>query len=65
MSPRDGQRAKTSCCIGARAIENGMTVLGVDQYAPGCFIGHSAAFAPDGAVLGALGEGDGLLTITI
>lgn len=54
-----------STLLCARAIENGMTVLGVDQYAPGCFIGHSAAFAPDGAALGALGEGDGLLTITI
>ena len=42
-----------------------MAVLGVDQYAPGCFIGHSAAFAPDGTARGALGEGDGLLTITI
>ena len=49
----------------ARAIENSMAVLGVDQYAPGCFIGHSAAFAPDGTARGALGEGDGLLTITI
>lgn len=49
----------------ARAIENHMTVLGVDQSAPGCFIGHSAAFAPDGTTRGALGEGDGLLTITI
>ena len=49
----------------ARAIENHMTVLGVDQYAPGCFIGHSAAFAPDGTARGALDEGDGLLTITI
>lgn len=49
----------------ARAIENGMTVLGVDQYAPGCFIGHSAAFAPDGCTLGALDEGSGLLNITI
>lgn len=49
----------------ARAIENGMTVLGADQYAPGRFIGHSAAFAPDGTTLGALGEGCGLLTIHI
>ena len=49
----------------ARAIENNMTVLGVDQYAPGCFVGHSAAFAANGCTLGALEEGDGLLTITI
>lgn len=49
----------------ARAIENGMTVLGADQYAPDRFIGHSAAFAPDGTTLGALGEGCGLLTIHI
>ena len=42
-----------------------MTVLGVDQSAPDCFIGHSAAFAPDGTTRGALDEGDGLLTITI
>lgn len=49
----------------ARAIENRMTVLGVDQYAPGCFVGHSAAFAPDGTVRGALDEGCGLITITI
>lgn len=49
----------------ARAIENGMTVLGADQYAPDRFIGHSAAFAPDGTTLGALEEGCGLLTIHI
>lgn len=49
----------------ARAIENNMTVLGVDQYAPGCFVGHSAAFAANGCTLGALEEGNGLLTITI
>ena len=49
----------------ARAIENRMTVLGVDQYAPGCFVGHSAAFAPDGTVRGALDAGCGLITITI
>nr|WP_297171435.1 nitrilase-related carbon-nitrogen hydrolase [uncultured Agathobaculum sp.] len=49
----------------ARAIENSMMVLGVDQYLADCFIGHSAVFAPDGTVCGALGEGDGLLTITI
>lgn len=48
----------------ARAIENGMTVLGVDQYALGRFIGHSAAFAPDGTTLGSLYEGSGLLTIS-
>lgn len=49
----------------ARAIENGVTVLGADQYAPDRFIGHSAAFAPDGTTLGALEEGCGLLTINI
>ena len=49
----------------ARAIENSMPVIGVDQYAPDCFIGHSVAFASDGSTLGALEEGDGLLTITI
>lgn len=49
----------------ARAIENNMTVLGVDQYIPDCFIGHSVAFAADGYTLGALEEGNGLLTITI
>ena len=49
----------------ARAIENGMTVLGADQYAPDRFIGHSAAFAPDGTTLGALEEDCGLLTIHI
>lgn len=49
----------------ARAIENGMTVLGADQFAPGRFVGHSAAFAPDGTTRGALEEGSGLLTIHI
>ena len=49
----------------ARAIENHMTVLGADQYAPNRFIGHSAAFAPDGAGLGALESGCGLLNISI
>ena len=47
----------------ARAIENGMTVLGADQFAPGRFIGHSMAFAPDGTALGALGEEQGLLIV--
>lgn len=47
----------------ARAIENHMTVLGVDQYAAGTFIGHSAAFAPNGTALGSMTEGEGLLTI--
>ena len=49
----------------ARAIENNMMVFGVDQYIPDCFIGHSAAFAADGRTLGALEEGNGLLTITM
>ena len=49
----------------ARAIENGMTVLGADQYRENCYIGHSAAFAPDGTTLGALEDGEGLLTIII
>ncbi len=49
----------------ARAIENSMTVLGCGQYAENLFIGHSAAFAPDGTMLGALQAGDGLLMITI
>ena len=40
-----------------------MTVLGADQYRENCYIGHSAAFAPDGATLGALEDGEGLLTI--
>lgn len=49
----------------ARAIENSMTVFGADQYIPDCFIGHSAAFAANGRTLGALEEGNGLLTIKI
>ena len=47
----------------ARAIENGLTVLGADQYAPGQFIGHSMAFAPNGVSLGALGEEEGVLVL--
>ena len=42
-----------------------MTVLGADQYRENCYIGHSAAFAPDGTTLGALADGEGLLTIII
>lgn len=49
----------------ARAIENQMAVLGCCQYIENLFIGHSAAFAPDGTALGALETGDGLLTITL
>lgn len=49
----------------ARAIENGMAVIGADQFADGLFIGHSAAYAPDGTALGALQAGEGLLTITL
>ena len=56
-------------CIGhllcARAIENGLTVLGADQYAPGKFVGHSMAFQPDGTALGELGEEQDLLIVKI
>ena len=48
----------------ARAIENGLTVLGADQYAPGQFIGHSMAFAPNGILIGELGETQDLMLIT-
>lgn len=48
----------------ARAIENGFSVLGADQFSES-FIGHSAAFAPDGTPLGALAEGEGLLSISL
>lgn len=51
--------------LAARAIENQMTVLGVSQSAEGVFIGHSAAFAPDGTTLGALETQTELLTITL
>lgn len=49
----------------ARAIENGLTVLGADQTAPGKFVGHSMAFAPDGTSLGELGEEQDLLIVKI
>ena len=49
----------------ARAIENGLTVLGADQYAPGKFVGHSMAFQPDGTALGELGEEQDLLIVKI
>ena len=49
----------------ARAIENGLTVLGADQYAPGKFVGHSMAFQPDGTALGELGEEQNLLIVKI
>ena len=49
----------------ARAIENGLTVLGADQTAPGKFVGHSMAFAPDGTSFGELGEEQGLLIVKI
>ncbi|MFR2288615.1 MAG: nitrilase-related carbon-nitrogen hydrolase [Butyricicoccus sp.] len=49
----------------ARAIENGLTVLGADQYAPGKFVGHSMAFQPDGIALGELGEEQDLLIVKI
>lgn len=48
----------------ARAIENGFAVLGADQTS-NTFLGHSAAFAPDGTPLGALEEGTGLLSISL
>ena len=47
----------------ARAIENGMTVLGADQYEPGKFVGHSVVFQSDGTALGELGEEQGLLIV--
>lgn len=49
----------------ARAIENGLTVLGADQYAPGKFVGHSMAFQLDGTALGELGEEQDLLIVKI
>ena len=49
----------------ARAIENGLTVFGADQYAPGKFVGHSMAFQPDGTALGELGEEQDLLIVKI
>ena len=49
----------------ARAIENGLTVLGADQYAPGKFVGHSMAFQPDGTALGELGGEQDLLIVKI
>jgi len=49
----------------ARAIENGLTVLGADQTAPGKFVGHSMVFAPDGTSLGELGEEQDLLIVKI
>lgn len=49
----------------ARAIENGLTVFGADQYAPGKFVGHSVAFQPDGTALGELGEEQDLLIVKI
>lgn len=50
--------------LAARAIENGFAVLGAGQSSK-AFIGHSAAFAPDGTPLGALAEGEGLLSISL
>lgn len=49
--------------LAARAIENSIPVLGVDQYIPERFVGHTAAFSPSGQQLGALSAGEGLLTI--
>ena len=51
--------------VARRAIENGLTVLGADQYAPGKFVGHSMAFQPDGTALGELGEEQDLLIVKI
>lgn len=67
---RAGCRAKTKLLhwrtlLCARAIENGLTVLGADQYAPGKFVGHSMAFQPDGTALGELGEEQDLLIVKI
>lgn len=51
--------------LAARAIETGLPTLGVDQFARGLFTGCTAAFAPSGEPLGALTEGEALLTITL
>ena len=45
--------------------ENGVTVIGADQYRADHFIGHSAVFAPDGTTLASLGAGEGLLVTEI
>lgn len=59
------QAAALRTLLCARAIENGLTVLGADQYAPGKFVGHSMAFQPDGTALGELGEEQDLLIVKI
>lgn len=51
--------------LAARAIENGVPVLGCTQTSPKVFTGGSAAFAPTGECLGALGEAEGTLELLL
>lgn len=51
--------------LAARAIENGVPVLGCTQVSPKVFTGGSAAFAPTGECLGSLGEEEGALEICL
>lgn len=51
--------------LAARAVENGVPVLGCTQVSPKVFTGGSTAFAPTGECLGALGEEEGVLEIAL
>lgn len=49
----------------ARAIENQLTVIGVNQAAPGIFVGHTAAYQPNGTCLSALGDTPDVLSLSL
>lgn len=49
----------------ARAIENAMTVLGVNQAAPNVFVGHTAAYYPSGVCAGALDDKPNTLSLSL
>ncbi len=51
--------------LAARAIENGVPVLGCTQTSPKVFTGGTAAFAPTGECLGSLDEAEDVLEISL
>ena len=51
--------------LAARAIENRTTVLGVNQWRDGLFLGHTAAFSRNGECIASLETGEGLLSVSL
>lgn len=59
-----GKARQWHTLLSARAIENGLFVVGCNHTLPHVFLGESAAYAPDGARLCALDDAPGLMLVS-